>query len=105
MEDALRDAHDQLKNQAAELERVVAERTIQLRETIGELEGFSYSISHDVRAPLRAMQSYSQYLVDEYGGKLDEQGVNYLHQIMRSAVRLDRPQRRTHVMRYAVGES
>ena len=90
MEDALRDAHDQLKNQAAELERVVAERTIQLRETIGELEGFSYSISHDVRAPLRAMQSYSQYLVDEYGGKLDEQGVNYLHQIMRSAVRLDR---------------
>jgi len=90
MEDALRDAHDDLKNQAAELERVVAERTGQLRETIGELERFSYSISHDMRAPLRAMQSYSQYLVDEYGGKLDEQGVNYLHQIMRSAVRLDR---------------
>ena len=35
------------------------------------------------------MQSYAQYVVDEYGSKLDEQGVNYLHQIMRSAVRLD----------------
>src|SRR5688572_17719214 len=43
-----------------------------------------------MRAPLRAMQSFAQYRVDEYGGKLDEQGVNYLHQIMRSAVRLDR---------------
>ena len=73
-----------------ELEQVVTERTGELRETIGELEGFSYSVSHDMRAPLRAMQSFAQYLVDEYGGKLDEQGVNYLHQIMRSAVRLDR---------------
>ncbi len=90
IEYALCDAHHELKNQAAELERVVAERTSQLRETISELEGFSYSISHDMRAPLRAMQTYSRYLVDEYGGKLDEQGANYLHQIMRSAVRLDR---------------
>jgi light-regulated signal transduction histidine kinase (bacteriophytochrome) len=86
----LRDAHAQLTNQAAELERVVAERTGQLRETIAELEGFSYSVSHDMRAPLRAMQSYSQYLLDEYGGKLDAQGVDYLQQIMRSAARLDR---------------
>jgi light-regulated signal transduction histidine kinase (bacteriophytochrome) len=72
------------------LEETVTERTCQLRETIRELEGFSYSVSHDMRAPLRAMQSYGQFLVDEYGGKLDERGVNYLHQIMRSAVRLDR---------------
>jgi signal transduction histidine kinase len=42
-----------------------------------------------MRAPLRAMQSYSQFLVDEYDGKLGENGSNYLHQIMRSAVRLD----------------
>ncbi len=87
---ALRDAKDQLAAHAAELERVVIERTGQLRETVGELEAFSYSISHDMRAPLRAMQSYAQYLVDEYGGKLDEQGIDYLHQIVRSAVRLDR---------------
>jgi signal transduction histidine kinase len=43
-----------------------------------------------MRAPLRAMQSFAQYLVEEYGNKLDERGVNYLQQIMRSAVRLDR---------------
>ena len=90
MENDLRDAKDQLTNHAAELERVVAERTAELRETIGELEGFSYSVSHDMRAPLRAMQSFAQFLMDEYGSKLDEQGVNYLHRIMRSAVRLDR---------------
>jgi signal transduction histidine kinase len=42
-----------------------------------------------MRAPLRAMQSFAQYLVDDYSTRLDEQGINYLHQIMRSAVRLD----------------
>src|SRR5207244_10578086 len=89
-EQALLTAKDQIGRHALELEQVVTERTVQLRETIGELEGFSYSVSHDMRAPLRAMQSYGQYLVHEYSGKLDEQGVNYLHQIMRSAVRLDR---------------
>ena len=89
-EAALVHAKNEISRHAAELEQVVTERTVQLRETIGELEGFSYSVSHDLRAPLRAMQSYSQYLVDEYSGRLDEKGVNYLHQIMRSAVRLDR---------------
>lgn len=87
---ALLDAKNEIGRHAVELEKVVAKRTAELRETIGELEGFSYSVSHDMRAPLRAMQSYAQYLVGEYGGKLDEQGVNYLQQIMRSAVRLDR---------------
>jgi PAS domain S-box-containing protein len=90
MEDALRDAKDQLANHAADLELVVAERTSQLRETVGELEAFSYSVAHDMRAPLRAMQSFAQFLVDEYGSKLDEQGLDYLDRIMRSAVRLDR---------------
>ena len=88
-EQALLDAKNEIARHAVELEKVVTERTGELRETIGELEGFSYSVSHDMRAPLRAMQSYAQYVVDEYGSKLDEQGVNYLHQIMRSAVRLD----------------
>jgi len=89
-EQALLGAKNQIGRHALELEQVVAERTIKLRETIGELEGFSYSVSHDMRAPLRAMQSYASYLVEEYRDKLDEQGVNYLNQIMRSSVRLDR---------------
>jgi PAS domain S-box-containing protein len=88
-EDELRHAKDQLTHQAADLERVVVERTATLQETVGELQAFSYSVSHDMRAPLRAMQSFAQILVDEYGSRLDEQGVNYLRQIMRSAIRLD----------------
>ena len=89
-EQALLTAKDTLDRHAIELERVVEERTSELRETIGELEAFSYSVSHDMRAPLRAMQSYAQFLVDDYGGKFDAEGDNYLHQIMRSALRLDR---------------
>jgi PAS domain S-box-containing protein len=89
-EQALVNAKNELDRHAAHLEQVVAERTGQLCETIRELEGFSYSVSHDMRAPLRAMQGYAEFLVDEYGSKLDEKGINYLHQIMRSAVRLDR---------------
>ena len=89
-EHALLTAKNEIGRHALDLEQVVAERTGELQDTIGELEGFSYSVSHDMRAPLRAMQSYASFLVDEYGGKLDAQGVDYLHQIMRSAVRLDR---------------
>jgi PAS domain S-box-containing protein len=89
-QEALVTAKNEIGRHAADLEHVVTERTAALRETISELEGFSYTISHDMRAPLRAMQSFSQFLLDEYGGKLDERGSNYLHQIMRSSVRLDR---------------
>jgi PAS domain S-box-containing protein len=89
-EQALLTAKNKIAQHALELERVVLERTGELQETIHELEGFSYSISHDMRAPLRAMQSFAQFLVEEYGNKLDEQGVYYLQQIMRSTVRLDR---------------
>jgi len=87
---ALVTANNEIAQHAHELEQVVMERTKQLRDTIGELEGFSYSVSHDMRAPLRAMQGFASFLVDEYSGKLDAQGVNYLHQIRRSAARLDR---------------
>jgi PAS domain S-box-containing protein len=89
-EQSLLAAKDEIGRHALELEQVVAERTQELRKTIGELEGFSYSVSHDMRAPLRAMQSFAQFLVDEYASKLDEQGVDYLQRIMRAAVRLDR---------------
>jgi PAS domain S-box-containing protein len=88
-EGALSHAKDQLASQAAELERVVVQRTASLRETVAELQAFSYSVSHDMRAPLRAMQGFAQRLLDDYSSKLDERGVNHLQQIMRSALRLD----------------
>ena len=94
VEVALQQAKDQLADhtadQTAQLEGLVAERTAKLQETISELQAFSYSVSHDMRAPLRAMRGFAQILVDEYGCKLDEQGVNHLQRIMRSALRLDR---------------
>jgi PAS domain S-box-containing protein len=86
---ALLAAKNEIARHNRHLEQVVTERTKQLCETIGELEAFSYSVSHDMRAPLRAMQSFASYLIDEYTSKLDAQGVNYLQQIMRSSVRLD----------------
>lgn len=72
-----------------ELEETVTERTASLREAIRELEAFSYSISHDLRAPLRSMQGFSQMLLDSYATALDEQGRNYLQRISNASKRLD----------------
>jgi PAS domain S-box-containing protein len=88
--DALRHAKDQLADQAANLECLVVERTARLQETVTELQAFSYSVSHDLRAPLRSMRGFAQILVDDYGSKLDEQGTGYLQHIIRSSSRLDR---------------
>ena len=71
------------------MERTVQERTAQLRASLGELEAFSYSLSHDMRAPLRAMRSFSRILVEEQGDKLDETGRGYLDRIATAAQRLD----------------
>jgi PAS domain S-box-containing protein len=87
---ALHQAKDELTNQANKLEALVVERTAKLQETIGELQAFSYSVSHDLRAPLRSMQGFAKILVDDYSSKLDEQGVGHLQQIIRSSYRLDR---------------
>ena len=87
---ALRQAKDQLADQAANLEAVVVERTAKLQETVAELQAFSYSVSHDLRAPLRSMQGFAQILVDDYSSKLDERGVSHLQRIVRSSSRLDR---------------
>jgi signal transduction histidine kinase len=72
------------------LERIVTERTAKLRETVGELEAYSYSIAHDMRAPLRAMQGFSDILIEEYSKKLEANGQRYLHRIAMSAGRMDR---------------
>jgi signal transduction histidine kinase len=72
-----------------ELERLVSERTAKLQETIGELEAFSYSISHDMRAPLRAMQGYAKALIEDYSPQLDGNARKYLDRIQRGANRLD----------------
>lgn len=90
IEDALREAKDQLARANQELEARVQERTARLRDTVAELEAFSYSISHDMRSPLRAMQGYAKILVQEAAPKLDPNEQDYLRRIARASERLDR---------------
>jgi signal transduction histidine kinase len=72
------------------LESAVRERTAKLRETVGELEAFSYSVSHDLRAPLRAMHGYAAALIEDAGHKLALNEREYLQRISNAAQRLDR---------------
>ncbi|HEY6229235.1 MAG TPA: ATP-binding protein [Verrucomicrobiae bacterium] len=73
-----------------QLEEKVRERTVRLEQTIAELEAFSYSVSHDMRAPLRAMRGYSQVLLDDFSQNLDETGREFAKRILAASERLDR---------------
>lgn len=63
------------------LEHKVVERTMELEAVNRELEAFSYSVSHDLRAPLRAMDGFSLALLEDYQDKLDKDGKNYLNRV------------------------
>ncbi|HWA11213.1 MAG TPA: ATP-binding protein [Opitutaceae bacterium] len=74
----------------AELERRVTERTAQLSAANQELEAFSYSVSHDLRAPLRAVNGFSQLALKKYAGQLPEEGQRYLQTINNGAQQMGR---------------
>jgi PAS domain S-box-containing protein len=89
-EEKLRDAQRKLLLHAADLEATVAERTAKLRETVNDLQGFSYSIAHDMRAPLRAMGTFAQLLMSEMpAASASPDAKNYCERIMLGAARLD----------------
>ncbi len=71
-----------------ELERRVTERTMQLELANKELESFAYSVSHDLRAPLRAIDGFSQALEEDYGTLLDGAGTGYLGRVRAAARRM-----------------
>lgn len=89
-EQRLANAQRQLQQHAENLERMVHERSAKLRETVHDLEAFSYSIAHDMRGPLRAMQGFSEILITDHAGKLDADAGGYLHRIAVAARRMDR---------------
>ncbi len=84
-QDALSSAHEQL-------ELRVAERTAKLSEAVAQMEEFSYTVSHDLRAPLRGMQAYSKALLEDCSDLLaaKPQAVEYLQRIADNATRLDK---------------
>ncbi len=64
-------------------------RSIELVIANKELETFSYSVSHDLRAPLRSIDGFSQALLEDYAGKLDKQGEEYLHRVRNATKRME----------------
>jgi PAS domain S-box-containing protein len=72
----------------AELERRVAERTAALETSNRELEAFSHSVAHDLRAPLRAMDGYSRILLDDTADKLAPESISYLARIRAASQRM-----------------
>jgi signal transduction histidine kinase len=81
-------AKAQIERMNLALEEHVQERTAQLNETIGELEAFSYTVSHDLRAPLRAIDGFSRLLFEDYHSKLDSEGQRLLEVIRNSTVKM-----------------
>jgi PAS domain S-box-containing protein len=79
-----------LKLSASELSGLVDQRTVALSEKTRQMEAFCYTIAHDLRAPLRAIAGYADFLRQDFSSILPKEGLGYLERIEASAARLDR---------------
>jgi len=80
--------YDEVQHYATQLEERVAERTAALAAVNKELEAFAYSVSHDLRAPLRGMDGFSQALLEDYASQLDATGQDYLRRVRAGSQRM-----------------
>src|SRR5262249_46593476 len=87
---AQKQAEQEILRLNSNLERRVRERTAQLEAINKELEAFSYSVSHDLRAPLRSIRGFSEVLLERYAQKLDARGREFLRRACESSQHMDR---------------
>jgi PAS domain S-box-containing protein len=86
--EALQKADRQKSQFVALLEKLVQERTAQLSDSNAQLEAFAYTVSHDLKAPLRGIQGFSQALLEDYKDKLDDRARDYLQRIGTGILRM-----------------
>ena len=84
----LKNAEDDIRKLNEDLEYKVADRTAQLKNANTEMESFSYSVSHDLRAPIRAISGYAKILEEDYGVQMDADATTALHSIRHNAKRM-----------------
>src|SRR4030095_9823389 len=86
---ALSEAQTQLRDHAANLGKTVEARTDELRANILHLESFSYTVAHDLRAPIRAIDGFTEMVMTQWGDQMPEQAREALNRVARAADRMD----------------
>lgn len=88
---ARKEAENKLRKINRDLEQLVEERTTELMSTVSELEAFAYTVSHDLKSPLRAIDGYSKIIIEDYGETLEEEAlrmINNISDISRDRIKL-----------------